>query len=95
MNMKLLLPLIAALALTPLFARQHGFSPNLSVGNVYTSDWQVGTHGEGYEQGGGFECVAGGADLVRRAAPPLIGASVRPYGSIDLKPRDPAVCASS
>jgi hypothetical protein len=90
MNMRLLLPLIAALAFTPLVATHHGFGPNLRVGSALTS-WP--SHAT--EQGIRFECVAAGADLVRRAAPPVIGGTARPNGSIALKPPDPVVCANS
>ena len=95
MNMRLLLPLIAALAFTPLLATHHGLSPTLRAGSGYTSDWQPGAHSDATEQGIRFDCVATGADLVRRAAPPVIGGAARPIGSIGLKPRDPVVCAMS
>ncbi len=102
MNMRLLLPLIAALAFTPLLATHHGFGPNLRVGSGYASDWllgaQGGAQGNATEQSVHFECVAAGADLLRRAAPPVIGGTAKspwPHRSIGLAPRDQLVCVDS
>ncbi len=98
MNMRLLLPLIAALAFTPLLATHPGFGPNLRVGSGYASGWQLGAQGNATEQGVHFECVAAGADLLRRAAPPVIGGTAKPswpHRSIGLAPRDQLVCVDS
>ena len=98
MNMKLMLPLIAALALTPLLATHHGFGPNMGVGSGYATGSQLGAQGDATEQGVRFDCVAAGADLLRRAAPPVIGGSAKslwPHRSIGLAPRDQLVCVNS
>ena len=70
MNLKLTLTLTLALALVPLLAVQHGFRPDVGASG-WTTGWQ--DQGEAIPSGQGlrFDCVATGADLLRRAAPAL------------------------
>jgi hypothetical protein len=96
MNVKLMLPLIAALALTPLLVSRHGVGFHPVVGSGYTSDWQMDAQAVVTEQAGRFECA--GADLLRRAAPPVIGRTAKaPWlqSAMGLAPRNPVLCINS
>jgi hypothetical protein len=68
MNLKLTLTLTLALALAPLLAIHHGFRPAPSG---WTSGWQDQGEAVPSSQGLRFDCVATGADLLRRAAPAI------------------------
>jgi hypothetical protein len=74
MNLKLTLTLTLALALAPLLAVHHGFRPDLRA----PSGWQDQGEAVPSAQGLRFDCVATGADLLRRAAPAVIGETPNP-----------------
>jgi hypothetical protein len=98
MNMRLIFPLVLALALVPMLAAHNGFRPNLGVGSGYTSDWQVGRQGDASERGLRFECVAAGTEFVRRAAPAVIGGTAKsPWQQrfLGFAPGDQIVCVNS
>src|SRR4249920_3333029 len=96
MNTRLMLTIIAALVLVPMLATQHGFRANLGVGSRYTSAWQLGTQGDANEESVRFECIATGADLLRRAAPAINGTARSPWAqrSIGLVPAEQLVCVN-
>jgi hypothetical protein len=75
MNMRLIFPVLVALALVPMLATHRDFGPSLGVGSGYTSDWHASTQDASGEPIGSFECISAGADLLRRAAPPIHGAA--------------------
>lgn len=96
--MKLMLATIAVLAFAPMLATHSGFRPSLGVGSGYTSGWQGEAQGNASEQSARFECVAAGADLLRRAAPAVIGGTAKspwPHRSIGLATGDQLVCLNS
>ena len=98
MNMRLIFPLVVALALVPMLATHRDFRPNLGVGSGYTSGWQVGAPDDSVEQSARFDCIAAGTDLLRRAAPPLnggTGTSPWAHRSIGLAPAERFVCVNS
>lgn len=70
MNLKLLFPLIAVVALVPVLIAHQGFNRSMAVGSGYTSDWQRD------ELNVRSECVIVADDLLRRAAPTISGAAV-------------------
>lgn len=78
MNLRLTLTLTLAFALMPLLAIQHGFRPDLDSGGAWMSGWQE--QGEAAPRGIGlrYDCITTGADLLRRAAPPVVGESANP-----------------
>jgi hypothetical protein len=95
MNVKLMLTVIAALAFAPLVATHHGLHVNPGVGSGYTRAWRASAQGDASEQRARFECTAAGADLLRRAAPPLNGRTPELYWArraIDLAPSGQLVC---
>jgi hypothetical protein len=77
MNLRLTLTLTLAFALMPLLAIQHGFRADLDSGGAW-SGWQE--QGEATPRGIGlrYDCITTGADLLRRAAPPVVGESANP-----------------
>jgi len=97
MNVRLMLATIAVVAFAPMLATHSGFRPNLGVGSGYTSGWQVGAPGDSMEQSARFECIAAGADLLRRAAPPINGGTATSpwaHRSIGFVPREQPVCVN-
>ena len=96
MNMKMLLPLIGALALAPLLATHNGSGLNPSVGSWFTQNWQLSDSGSMTEQGMRGDCVAVGADPLRRAAPPVIGAAATSsWQNRSFAPQAALVCTNS
>jgi hypothetical protein len=95
MNMRLMLATIAVLAFAPMLATHNGFRPNLMVGSGYTSGWQIGVQGEARDESTHFECIAAGADLLRRAAPAINGTARSPWAQrwTGLVPGEQLVCA--
>jgi hypothetical protein len=71
MNLKLTLTLTLALALTPLLAIHLGFRPDMDAVSGWTSGWQEQGEAVPSMEGLRFDCVATGADLLRRAAPAI------------------------
>jgi len=63
MNLRLIFPVVVALALVPMLATQRDFRPGLGVGSGYTSGWHAGAQGDSGDQSGRFECIAAGAAL--------------------------------
>lgn len=96
MNMRLIFPLVVALALMPMLTTHHGFRPNLEVGSGYTSAWEMGAQSDASADSARFECVAAGADLLRRAAPAINGAAKSPWAqrSIGPVPGEQLVCVN-
>jgi hypothetical protein len=96
MNMRLMLATIAVLVFAPMLAVQTGHRPNMGVGSGYTSDWHGGAQGVSGEQSGRFECIAAGADLLRRAAPAINGTARSPWPqrSIGLMPGERPACVN-
>jgi len=94
MNLRLILPLVALFALTPLVANQHGFGRILGAGG-YMSNGLLGEQGSVAERQVDLQCVAAGADVLRRAAPPVVGGTVQaswPHRSIGLTSGEPLDC---
>jgi hypothetical protein len=79
MNMRLMFATIAVLVFAPMFAIHSGVRPNLGVGSGYTSGWQVGAQLDAAEDSMRFECIASGADILRRAAPAINGTTRSPW----------------
>ncbi|HTS54931.1 MAG TPA: hypothetical protein VMH26_16795 [Burkholderiales bacterium] len=71
MNLKLTLTLTLALAIVPLLAVREGFRPDLGAAGSWTHGWQEQGEAVPGAQGLRFDCVATGADLLRRAAPAI------------------------
>ena len=96
MNMRLIFPVLVALALVPMLATHRDFRPSLGVGSGYTSDWHAGAEGDSGDQSGRFECIAAGADLLRRAAPAIKGTARSPWAqrSIGLMPGERPACVN-
>jgi hypothetical protein len=96
MNMRLMLATIAVLAFAPILVIHSGLRPNLGVGSGYTSGWQIGAQGDPSEESMHFECTAAGADLLRRAAPPINGTARSPWAqrSIGLVPGEQLACVN-
>ena len=98
MNMRLMFATIAAMALTPMLATHNGFRPSLSAGSGYISDWRVEARGDAGERSVSYECIATGADLVRRAAPAVNGGtatSPSAHRAGGLAPASALVCVNS
>lgn len=97
MNMRLMLATIAVLAFAPMLATHSGFRPSLGVGSGYTSGWRFGAQGDASEERLHFECIAVGADLLRRAAPAINGTATSPWArrSIGLMPGEQLACVNS
>jgi hypothetical protein len=98
MNLKLTLTLTLVFALMPLLAIQHGFRPGLDSGGAWTRGWQE--QGEAMPDGLGlrYDCIVTGADLLRRAAPPVVGESANPSWtppSTGLTSRGKLACSDS
>jgi hypothetical protein len=87
--------LIAALAFVPLVATHHGLRVHSGIGSGYTSGWQVTGPGDAAEQSVRSECAVTGADLLRRAAPPINGGTPErnlARRAINLAPSSQLVC---
>lgn len=97
MNMRLMLATIAVLVFAPMLAVQTGHRPNMGVGSGYTSGWRFGAQGDASEERLHFECIAAGADLLRRAAPAINGTARSPWAqrSIGLIPGEQLACVNS
>lgn len=95
MNMRLMLAAIAVLAFAPMLAIHSGLRPSLGVGSGYTSGWQIGAQ-DLSEESMHFECIAAGADLLRRAAPAINGTARSPWAqrSLGLVPGERLVCVN-
>ena len=95
MNMRLMVTVIAALAFAPLVATHHGLRVHPDIGSGYTSGWQVTGPGDAAEQSVRSECAVTGADLLRRAAPPINGGTPErnlARRAINLAPSSQLVC---
>ena len=95
MNMRLMVTVIAALAFAPLVATHHGLRVHSGTGSGYTSGWQVIEPGDASERSGRLECAVTGADLLRRATPPINGGTPEPNvarRAIKLAPSSQLVC---
>src|SRR5215475_12259579 len=78
MNLRLTLTLALAFALMPLIATQHGFRADLGSGGAWMGGWQEQGEVMPPEIGLRYDCITTGADLLRRAAPPVVGESANP-----------------
>src|SRR5262249_9723818 len=81
MNLKLTLTLSLVFTLMPVLSIQHGVRPELESCGAWTRGWQE--QGEAMPRGIGlrYDCITTGADLLRRAAPPVVGESANPSWS--------------
>ena len=79
MNMRMMFATIAVLVFAPMLAIHTGVRPNLGAGSGYTSGWQVGAQVDATEESMQLECIASGADLLRRAAPAIKGIARSPW----------------
>jgi hypothetical protein len=92
MSMRLIFPVLVALALVPMLTTHRDFRPSLGVGSGYTSDWHAGAQ----DQSGRFECIAAGAHLLRRAVPAIHGTARSSWAqrSMGLMPGERPACVN-